>query len=176
MNPRAVTLGVAVSACVASIHGCTRDPDVAGGAEARRAAAGSDPAFAAVQTRGREAMGVDQYTSTHLFQPLQDGGRIELQRDVADSAGRAQILAHMGEIALAFAAGEFTLPGFVHARELPGTKVMAARRAEISYTVESLPRGAALRLRTADSSALAAIHEFLAFQRMDHRAGMRHGE
>jgi hypothetical protein len=42
--------------------------------------------------------------------------------------------------------------------------------------VESLPRGAALRLRTSDSAAVAAIHEFLAFQRMDHRAGMHHGE
>jgi hypothetical protein len=163
-------------ACVAVIQGCTRTPEVAEGVEARQAAAASDSGFAAVQTRGRAAMGVDQYTSTHLFQPLPDGGRIELQRDVADTAGRAQILAHMGEIAAAFAAGDFRLPGFVHAREVPGTKVMAARRAEISYTVESLPRGAALRLRTADSSTLAAIHEFLAFQRMDHRAGMAHGE
>jgi hypothetical protein len=165
-----------LSACVALVQGCTRTPEVAEDAEARHAAAAADHGFAAVQTRGRAAMGVDQYTSTHLFQPLPDGGRIELQRDVADSAGRAQILAHMGEIAAAFAAGDFRLPGFVHAREVPGTTVMAARRAEISYTVESLPRGAALRLRTADSSARKAIHEFLAFQRTDHRAGVHHAE
>jgi hypothetical protein len=42
----------------------------------RRPAA--DCHFAVVQARGRVAMGVDQYTSTHLFQPLSDGGRIEL--------------------------------------------------------------------------------------------------
>jgi hypothetical protein len=165
-----------VTGCVASIHGCTRAPEVADSAEARRATAASDSGFAAVQHRGREAMGVDQYTSTHLFQPLPDGGRIELQRDVADSAGRARIVSHMGEIAAAFAAGDFRLPGFVHAREVPGTRVMAARRAEIAYTVESLPRGAALRLRSADSTALKAIHEFLAFQRMDHHAAMQQGE
>lgn len=162
--------------CAALLCGCTRAPEVADDAGARRAVAASDSGFAAVQSRGRDAMGVDQYTSTHLFQPRPDGGRIELQRDVGDSAGRAQILAHMGEIAAAFASGDFTVPGFVHAREVPGTRVMAARRAEISYVVESLPRGAALRLRTADSSAVAAIHEFLAFQRMDHRAGMHRGE
>lgn len=162
--------------CALLAYGCTRAPQVADGAEARRAAAASDSGYAAVQTRGREAMGVDQYTSTHLFRPLPDGGRIELQRDLDDSAGRARILAHIGEIAAAFAAGDFRLPGFVHAREVPGTRVMAARRAEISYTVESLPRGAALRLRTADRSALEAIHQFLAFQRTDHRAGMHHGE
>jgi hypothetical protein len=115
-------------------------------------------------------MGVDQYTSTHLFQPLPDGGRIQLQRDTADSADRVRILEHMGDIAAAFGAGDFTIPGFVHARDVPGTAVMAARRARIGYVVESLPRGAALRLTTGDSSAIEAIHEFLAFQRQDHRA------
>jgi hypothetical protein len=145
-------------------------------AEARRAEAAADSGFAAVQARGHTAMGVDQYTSTHVFQPLPDGGRIELQRDEADSAGRERILAHMAEIGRAFAAGDFSIPGFVHAQEVPGTAIMAERRAEIRYVVESLPRGGALRLRTADSGAVRAIHEFLAFQRSDHRAGAHHGE
>jgi hypothetical protein len=127
-----------------------------------------------MQRRGHTAMGVDQYTSTHLFQPLPDGGRIELQRDTADSAGRLRILEHMEQIAAAFGAGDFAVPGFVHAREVPGTAVMAARRAKISYVVESLPRGAAVRLISVDSSAIEAIHEFLAFQRRDHRAGTHH--
>lgn len=163
-------------AAIAALLACSRDSGVAGDEAERRAAASRDTGFAAVQGRGREAMGVDQYTSTHLFQPLPDGGRIELQRDSTDSAGRAQILAHMARIAAAFSAGDFDLPGFVHAREVPGTAVMAARRAAISYEVESLPRGGALRLRSADSSAVGAIHEFLAFQRMDHRAGTHHAE
>jgi hypothetical protein len=120
-------------------------------------------------------MGVDQYTSTHSFQPLPDGGRIELQRDRADSAGRAQILRHMREIAAAFDSGNFSVPGFVHAREVPGTRVMAARRGEIRYEVESLPRGGALRLTSRDSVAVLAIHSFLTFQRKDHRAGLHHG-
>jgi hypothetical protein len=134
----------------------------------------ADSGFAAVQRRGHTAMGVDQYTSTHLFQPLPDGGRIELQRDAADSVGRLRILEHMEQIAVAFSAGDFAVPGFVHAREVPGTAVMAARRAKISYVVESLPRGAAVRLTSVDSSAIEAIHEFLAFQRRDHRAGTDH--
>jgi hypothetical protein len=163
-------------ACLASLHGCSRPPKAAEGEVARRAAAASDSGFGAVQSRGAQAMGVDQYTSTHVFEPLPDGGRISLQRDAEDAVGRDQILGHMEEIAVAFAAGDFRLPGFVHARGVPGTRVMAARRAEISYAVESLPRGGSLRLRTSDSAALAAIHEFLAFQRMDHRAGMHHGE
>ena len=176
MSTRALPPPV-VSVCVALVHACSPAPGVAGDFEARRAAAAADTGFASVQARGREAMGVDQYTSTHVFQPLVDGGRIELRRDAEDSAGRARILAHMGRIAAAFAAGDFTLPGFVHARDVPGTRTMAERRSAIAYVVESLPRGGALRLRTADSSAVRAIHQFLAFQRMDHRAGgAHHGE
>jgi hypothetical protein len=133
--------------------------------------AAGDSAFAGVQARGGVAMGVNQYTSRHVFEPLPDGGRIALQRDAADSEGAAQIRRHMGEIAGRFATGDFALPGFVHARVVPGTEIMTARRAAISYAVDTLPRGAALRIRSTDSTAVRAIHEFLAFQRQDHHAG-----
>jgi hypothetical protein len=129
----------------------------------------SDSAFAQVQSRGHTAMGVDQYTSAHRFEPLPDGGRIALQRDATDSAGVAQIRAHMRAIAQAFARGDFSIPGFVHAQKVPGTAMMAARRSRISYSAESLPGGAQVRLQSSDSVAIAAIHEFLAFQRHDHR-------
>ena len=116
-------------------------------------------------------MGVNQYTSTHLFTPLRDGGRIELQRNATDSAGAEQVRRHMAMIARQFAAGDFRLPGFVHARDVPGTAVMGEKRAAMRYSVESLPRGAALRIQTTDPEAIAAIHAFLAFQRQDHHAG-----
>jgi hypothetical protein len=130
----------------------------------------SDSAFAAMQQRGQRAMGVDQYTSTHHFEALPDGGRIELQRDVDDSAGVLQIRTHLQEIAKAFAAGDFSTPAFVHMQDVPGTKVMAAKRAAITYSYHELPRGGEVRIQTTDAVALAAIHEFLAFQRKDHHA------
>ena len=134
----------------------------------------SDSAFALVQARGHTAMGVDQYTSFHRFEPLADGGRIALQRDPADSVGVAQIRTHMRAIARAFRLGDFSIPGFVHDRQVPGTAVMAARRSLISYAADTLPGGGQVRLRSSDSTAVAAIHEFLAFQRHDHRSP-RHG-
>ena len=140
----------------------------------RHAAAARDATFAGVQSRGAVAMGVDQYTSSHVFEPLADGGRIELQRDAGDSVGVAQIRRHMQEISTRFAVGDFQLPGFVHAHAVPGTDVMAARRAAITYSVESLPRGAAVRVRSADPAAIEAIHQFLAFQRQDHHAAAHH--
>jgi len=137
-------------------------------------AAKHDTGFAALQERGKRAMGVDQYTSTHHFDALPDGGRIQLQRDGDDSAGIAQIRAHIREIADAFRHGDFSTPALVHLKEVPGTRTMGARRALITYEPRDLPRGAELWIRTSDSEALRAIHEFMAFQRSEHHAsGMK---
>ena len=134
----------------------------------------SDSAFTALQDRGAslQAMGVDQYTSTHRFDDLPDGGRIELQRQVVDSAGVEQIRAHLRHIAEVFAQGDFRIPGFVHdTSRVPGTDVMRARRAGIEYEFAELPLGGEVRIRSTDAQAVQAIHTFLAFQRGDHRAG-----
>jgi hypothetical protein len=129
-----------------------------------------DSAFALVQTRGHAAMGVDQYTSTHRFEPLPDGGRIILVRDGDDAAGVTQIRAHMARIAVAFRRGDFTIPGFVHDRVVPGTATMARHQSRISYIADTLPHGGSLRIYSTDSTAISAIHQFLAFQRQDHRS------
>lgn len=136
--------------------------------------AAADTAFAALQARGRAAMGVDQYTSTHRFDALPDGGRIELQRDMDDAAGIATIRAHLRDVAAAFARGDFRVPAAVHAREVPGAAEMAAFRADIRYEYRELPRGAEVRIITTHPDAVAAIHAFMAFQRDDHRAGGAH--
>jgi hypothetical protein len=133
-----------------------------------------DSAFAALQERGKVAMGVDQYTSVHLFDALPDGGRIELQRPAGDSADVRQIREHLQEIARMFSKGDFSTPQFVHMRDVPGTRVMATKKAAIRYVYSSLPMGGEVRMTTRDPEALAAIHEFMAFQRGDHRAGGKH--
>lgn len=70
----------------------------------------------------------------------------------------------MAQIAQAFASGDFSTPGFVHAMdEVPGTRVMAERREAIRYEYAALPRGGEVRIETNDATALRAIHEFLAF-------------
>jgi hypothetical protein len=135
--------------------------------------AGKDSAFHAMQTRGAHAMGVDQFTSTHHFTDLPNGGRIELECNVNDSAGVAMIRHHLHMIARAFKDGDFSTPMFVHMRDVPGTATMAAKRNVITYAVTDLPRGGVLRITTTDPDALAAVHHFLAFQRSDHRAQSR---
>ena len=117
-------------------------------------------------------MGVNQYTSQHVLEPLPDGGRIVLKRAESDSVGVAEIRAHMRTISKSFGDGDFAVPGFVHATgEVPGTAAMKRLKAEISYTARELPGGAQVEIVTRNPEAVSAIHEFLAFQRMDHRAG-----
>jgi hypothetical protein len=140
--------------------------------EGRRGGAepAADTGFAAMQERGKMAMGVDQYTSAHVFEDLPDGGRIVLQREPPDTVGTGAIRAHMTTIATAFAQGDFNLPGFVHAQDVPGTATMSALRSRITYAADTLPRGGEVRITTADPAAVSAIHDFLAFQRTAHHA------
>lgn len=130
-----------------------------------------DSTFTSLQRRGARVMGVDQYTSMHQFEALADGGRIELQRDVDDSVGVRTIREHLQAIAQQFAAGDFSASATVHAREVPGTAVMRARRKSIRYEFRQLPRGGEVRITTDDTAAVRAVHEFLRFQRADHRTG-----
>jgi hypothetical protein len=132
--------------------------------------AANDSAFAALQQRGKTAMGVDQYASRHQFEALPDGGRIVLQQPGGDSGAVRTIRAHMQDIARDFSAGNFTTPMFVHdSANVPGTRVLAAKRGVIRYVYRPLPDGAELRIYTNDADALKGIEEFMAFQRRDHR-------
>ena len=144
---------------------CSRSAD-----SALRATHANDTSFAAMQQRGKMAMGVDQTTSTHTFDALSDGGRIELLRDVNDSLGIAQIRAHLRLIQHAFQAGDFSTPEFVHMQTMPGTQVMAKKRDVIVYRYNDLPRGGEVVMHTNDGEALAAIHQFMGAQRMGHHA------
>ena len=124
-----------------------------------------------MQERGAHVMGVDQYTSAHVFEDLPDGGRVVLDRDdPSDTAGIKAIRAHMRDIEAAFRAGDFTKPFAVHAQQVPGTDVMAARKAAITYEATDRPRGGEVRIRSSDPIAVQAIHEFLEFQRQQHHA------
>jgi len=146
---------------------CAHRPPVASTPDAR---------FAAVQARGAEVMGVDQYSSIHVFEDLADGGRILLvRRDTSDTQGTATIRAHLRAIADSFGHGIFTSPAAVHAMVVPGTETMARLGDRIGYSVSDRPGGGEVRITTRDPEALAAIRDFFAFQRMDHRAAGHEG-
>src|SRR5256886_7879063 len=136
-----IVAGTSAIALMLALAACGRGEDSAG----RQA----DTAFAAMQARGQMVMGVDQYASAHVFEDLEDGGRIVLDADGAsDTAGIATIRHHMRDIATAFRAGDFARPFEVHAQVVPGTAVMAARGTPIISEASARPPGARVRAWT----------------------------
>ena len=115
------------------------------------------------------AMGFDQDKTTHHFRTTADGGAIEVDvKDPSDSHSLAQVRAHLNEIAVAFKKGDFAKPVATHAEVPPGVPVMQRLAGEITYTYADRPKGGAVTIRTANKEALAAVHEFLAYQVREH--------
>jgi len=122
--------------------------------------------------RGDAVMGFSHEKTTHHFLLREYGGNIEVTADDArDEESASQIRGHLRHIAAMFGAGDFTAPILIHSQDPPGSQVMAAHTRDITYTVETLPSGARLRIATKNREALDAIHEFLRFQIKDHRTG-----
>jgi hypothetical protein len=67
-----------------------------------------------------------------------------------------------------FSNGNFFIPMFVHDQVPPGVPVMKEKHAEISYSLEELPAGSRVRIKTTNRDALKAVHDFLRFQIADH--------
>jgi len=122
--------------------------------------------------RGSKAMGFDQLTTTHRFLLRPEGGAIEITaNDPADAAAIQSIRRHLEHIQGAFAAGDFSLPVFIHAAEPPGAAVLRERRAHLQYAFEEIEKGGRLTIRTSDAAARGALHAFLRFQITEHKTG-----
>ena len=122
--------------------------------------------------RGDAVMGFSHEKTTHHFRLRANGGEIEVTaNDARDSQSVESIRGHLRHVAQMFRDGNFTAPILIHAQNPPGVAVMAARKGEIEYTVESLSAGARIRIVTKDVEALDAVHAFLRFQITDHRTG-----
>ena len=79
--------------------------------------------------RGHYAMGFDQTRTTHHFLLQPSGRAIEITaNDKSDSASIASIRSHLEHIRGAFAAGNFSMPMFIHGTEPPGADVLSKRR------------------------------------------------
>lgn len=132
----------------------------------------SAAAASAVDERGDKGMGFSHEKTTHHFRILGDGGAIEVTaNDPADETSRAQIRAHLAQIAKAFTAGNFDTPMFVHAGMPNGVPIMQRLKSQIRYRYEELPTGGRVRITTVNEDAITAIHRFLRFQIKEHRTG-----
>jgi hypothetical protein len=97
---------------------------------------------------------------------------IEVQaNNPADSANRDAIRTHLKAIADEFASGDFSKPFMTHGENPPGIETMRRLKATIRFTFEEVEAGGRVRIRTTDSDALKAIHDFLRYQIKEHATG-----
>jgi len=159
---------VALAALMMNAGACDAPKRGAAGIPEPVTPAEGDSAFRAMDARHGEAVGDDPMMLEHQFVSLPDGGDIILERQIHEDLGINQIRAHLLLISRSFANGDFTTPGFVHDKPVPGTDVMAERANKISYTVEDTEHGGIVHIRTDDPEALKAIHSFIEFQIAEH--------
>ena len=125
-----------------------------------------------VEKHGDQAMGFSHDSTTHHFHLSPDGGAIEVTVNDGKVTQNVQaIRSHLTHIVTMFANGDFSIPMLVHSQVPPGVTEMKDRRAEISYSLEDLPDGGRVRIKTANKDALNAVHDFLTFQIEDHHTG-----
>ena len=131
-----------------------------------------DAHHTAVNMHGDEAMGFGHEKTTHHFFLAAGGGSIEVRaNDAHDSASIDAIRSHLNHIAQMFASGDFSAPAFVHSTIPPGVTTMKLLKSRIEYKYEALDGGGRVRIESSDPVAVAAVHDFLRFQIIDHQTG-----
>lgn len=123
--------------------------------------------------RGAAVMGFDQELTTHHFFLFTDGGAIDVSvRQPSDTQNLGAIRSHLPHIAMMFSDGNFEAPMLVHdSTNVPGTKIMTARKQTIRYSYAETENGGRVNIVTTDPQSLAAVHSFLKFQITDHETG-----
>jgi hypothetical protein len=125
-----------------------------------------------MKAQARKAMAFDQDTTVHHFGLAPTGGSIAVEvKALSDEGTRAQIRAHLKEIAVAFQQGDFGKPLVTHGEQPPGVSVLQRLKAELTYSYEDTNRGGVVRIVTTNAEALSALHAFLKYQITEHGTG-----
>ena len=119
--------------------------------------------------RGNIAMGFNQTKITHNFKSSPTGGEIIITALLNnDTETIKQIKNHILDIQKEFSQGNFTKPFFIHAQQVPGTKIMSEKKNLIKYSILDMKNGSALILTTSDKQLIDAIGQFMNFQATAH--------
>jgi len=119
--------------------------------------------------RGDIAMGFNRSAIAHQFLATPDGGKIIITAlNASDRQTINQIKNHILDIQIEFSEGNFTKPFFIHAQDVPGTKVMSEKKDLIKYSISEMNNGSSLLLTTNDKELIDAIDQFMEFQAREH--------
>jgi len=120
--------------------------------------------------RGAIAVGFNQSKISHHFKLTPTGGEILITAlNNSDIETIKQIKHHISVIQKEFSSGNFTKPFYIHAQDVPGTKIMGEKKNFIKYSINKTDKGSALILKTKDKELIDAIHQFMMFQGTKHQ-------
>lgn len=124
---------------------------------------------AEVATRSAQVMPFDLEQTTHIFEPLADGGIQQVIIKDPATIGQVDLIrTHLQEEAGKFTSGDFSDPTTIHGHEMPGLVELRAGASRITVAYAALPNGAQIRYTTDDPALITALHRWFQAQVSDH--------
>lgn len=123
---------------------------------------------ATVAELGAEVMPFDLERTTHVFEPLDEGGLQTVLSDDGDPEQVALIRAHLAEEADRFARGDFHDPATIHGEAMPGLHELVMGHERVSITMREVEHGAEILYASEDPDLVTAIHRWFEAQLSDH--------
>lgn len=116
-------------------------------------------------------MPFDISKTIHVFRMTEQGGvqRVVL-RDAAATEQVPFIQQHLEHEAQRFQAGDYSDPGTLHGKDMPGLKDLQTGASRITVTYAALADGAEISFSTDDRHLLTAIHRWFGAQLSEHGA------
>jgi hypothetical protein len=127
-----------------------------------------------VHSSAHTVMPFDMSKTVHIFRMTEQGG---IQRVVIrDPAAKEQVVLiqqHLKLEAERFQTGDFSDPGKLHGKDMPGLKDLQAGASMIKVSYAALSDGAEMTFSTEDRHLLTAIHRWFGAQLSEHGSDAR---
>jgi hypothetical protein len=124
-----------------------------------------------VHNSAHTVMPFDMSKTLHIFRMTEQGG---VQRVViTDPSAKDQvplIQQHLKHEAERFRNGDYSDPGALHGKDMPGLKDLQAAKSQVAVYYAGRPDGAEITFSTEDRRLLTAIHRWFGAQLSEHGA------
>ena len=124
-----------------------------------------------VHSSAHTVMPFDMTKTVHIFRMTEQGG---VQRVVTKDASAKEQVAliqqHLKHEAERFQRGDYSDPGMLHGKDMPGLKELQTGGSKIKVSYLALPEGAEISFSTDDRHLLTAIHRWFGAQLSEHGA------
>ena len=123
-----------------------------------------------VEKNGAIVMPFSQTDTMHMFASTSSGGKQTVMVKDGDPKQIILVRAHLRKEAAAFARGDFSDPGAIHGKAMPGIAALRAGYKHLAVTYGEVPSGATITYASSDPTLVAAIHRYFAAQVDEHGA------